>query len=89
MSILSAFVAITNCRVRIHSGAPAPATEPQNIVSAQIIAAAIKELLEKCMFCTNPGSTLEYLRPGSSVVRAPGYMPGGPGFKSQLGHVFL
>ena len=31
-------------------------------------------LLEKCMFCTNPGSTLEYLQPGSSVVRAPGYI---------------
>jgi len=43
VSILSAFIAITNCRVRIHSGAPVPAMEPQNVVSAQIIAAAIKE----------------------------------------------
>jgi len=43
VSILSAFVVITNCQVRIHSGVPAPATEPQNIVSAQIITAAIKE----------------------------------------------
>lgn len=28
---------------RIHSGAPAPSTQPQNVVSAHIIAAAIKE----------------------------------------------
>jgi len=27
----------------IHSGAPAPSTQPQNVVSAHIIAAAIKE----------------------------------------------
>ena len=30
----------------------------------------------KCIICTNPTSALEYLQPSSSVVRAPGYMPG-------------
>jgi len=35
--------AFTDCLVSIHSGAGALAMQPQNVVSAQIIAAAIKE----------------------------------------------
>ena len=44
MSTQSMLTAVTDClATSIHSGTPALTTQPQNVVSAQIIAAAIKE----------------------------------------------